>query len=105
MMWEIHIHDLVGQEDIKRVPADARARVFRAIYKKLSIDPKAYGKPLVGVYQGYWRLRVDDYRVIYRIIEHRVTVFVVQIGARKDDEVYKQLVARLDKISRGPHLN
>ena len=38
-------------------------------------------------YRGYWKYRVGDYRVFARLIDQTVTVYVVQIGNRR--EVYR----------------
>lgn len=43
-------------------------------------------KPLKGEYSGKFRLRVRDYRVIFRIEEEKVLIMIIRIGHRK--EVY-----------------
>jgi mRNA interferase RelE/StbE len=46
--------------------------------------------PGVQKFQGeadHWRIRVGDYRVIYRIEKQRVVVVIVRIGHRR--EVYR----------------
>lgn len=46
--------------------------------------------PGVQKFQGeadHWRIRVGDYRVIYRIEKRRVVVVIVRIGHRR--EVYR----------------
>jgi len=40
-------------------------------------------KKLQGL-QDHFRIRVGDYRVIYRVDGHRVVVVIVQIGHRRD---------------------
>jgi mRNA interferase RelE/StbE len=35
----------------------------------------------------HWRIRVGDYRIIYRVEKHRVVIVVVRIGHRR--EVYR----------------
>lgn len=54
--------------------------------------------PLFGESSGYWKLRVDDYRVVYSIKKEKVLVKVIKIGARRDFEVYEELVKRIPKI-------
>jgi mRNA interferase RelE/StbE len=43
-------------------------------------------KPLKGLYSGKYRLRVNNYRVIYSIVEDELIITIVRIGHRK--EVY-----------------
>jgi mRNA interferase RelE/StbE len=56
--------------------------IKKAIIDKLTIDPRSFGKPLAGSLKGHYRLRIGDYRVIYRVNGDVVTV--VAIGHRKD---------------------
>ncbi|MBI2096721.1 MAG: type II toxin-antitoxin system RelE/ParE family toxin [Candidatus Sungbacteria bacterium] len=46
--------------------------------KKATARPEVYGKPLRRSLKGYQKLRVRDYRVIYRIERSTVKVFVIQ---------------------------
>ena len=97
-MWQVRVHALVLKEDFKSIPPFDQERILRVIQKKLSIEPKSYGKPLVGDYAGYWRLRIEDYRVVYKVVENEILVLVIKIGIRKDDQVYKELWMRLKKL-------
>ena len=99
-MWRIKIHQLVVKEDFKSIEPTDKFHILKAIHKKLSLDPQAYGKPLRGEFQGYWRLRVQDYRVIYRMIREEVVVVVVKVGIRKDEQVYRELINRLRTLKR-----
>ena len=94
-MWTVVIHPLVFEEDFRKIDRPAQQRILKALYKKLQTSPMEYGKPLTGSLKGYWRLRVDDYRVIYRLERERVQVFVIKVGIRRDDEVYDQMSFRL----------
>lgn len=99
-MWQILIHPLVFSEDFKKVSSSAQKTIIKTIRKKLTRDPKAFGKPLVGPLKGYWRLRVGDYRVIYSIMENQIIVKVVKIGIRRDAEVYEEMLKRMPRIER-----
>ena len=98
MMWRIKIHSLVYEEDFKSLSLFQQKIILDAIAKKLSLDPKAYGKPLREEFAGFWRLRVGDYRVVYQIFEKQIVVYVVKVGIRKDDRIYKELFLRLRKL-------
>ena len=97
-MWQIKIHRLVVEEDFKDIPSSQQKHLLQVIKKKLSLNPESYGRPLSGEFAGYWRLRVEDYRVVYRILKDEVVVFVVKIGIRKDDRIYRELLSRLRKL-------
>ncbi len=93
------MHKLVIADDLAVMTPACREKILKAVNRKLSLDPEAYGKPLTGEFKGYWRLRVDDYRVIYRIVKGQVLVVVVKIGERKDDQVYAKLSGRLKRVA------
>ena len=97
-MWTVLLHPLVLSEDLKRLDPSVSRRIVQTLRKRLSADPKAYGHPLRDEFAGLWRLRVGDYRVLYRIVQDRVEVLVLKVGIRRDFEVYRQLVERLKRI-------
>ena len=98
MIWRVQLHRLVLTEDLSVLTPVEQSVILKAVNRKLSLDPEAYGKPLTGEYKGYWRLRVEDHRVVYRIVKDQVLVLVVKIGVRKDDKVYRALAGRLQGI-------
>ena len=97
-MWQVEIHPLVWEEDFSRLDPPARVRITKAIRRKLTTNPTAFGKPLSGPLRGYWRLRVEEYRVIYRIEQHRLIVIVVKVGMRRDAQIYTEAIPRLRKL-------
>ena len=97
-MWRIKIHRLVLEEDFKKISPHDQRHILNTIQKKLTLDPAAYGNPLSGGFAGYWRLRIEDYRVIYKILKEEIVVLVIKVGIRRDDSVYQELFARLKKI-------
>jgi len=96
--WKIRIHKLVLSEDFKSITYPEQKIIFKDIRKKLSLAPKSYGKPLSGELKGYWRLRVKNYRVIYKIREETIEVLVIKVGIRRDEEVYRKVFSRLKKL-------
>lgn len=51
-------------------------------------NPRVRGEMLKGNLAGLWRYRVENYRIICRIIENKLTVVVIKVGHRRD--VYEQ---------------
>lgn len=97
-MWSIKIHPLVLKEDFKNIDRSHQHLILRAIRKKLINSPDVFGEPLRGEFSEYRKLRVEDYRVIYRLRENVLEVLVVKIGIRRDFEVYRELSSRLQKL-------
>ncbi len=85
---EIKYHVLYLEEVIrKHIPglsSSTRTLVKRAIEERLVIDPIGFGKPLRYSLKGHRRLRVSDYRIVYRIEPEIKTVIIVAIKHRKD---------------------
>jgi len=69
---------------IPQLPLRAKSLIKRAIEERLMIDPIGFGKPLRYSLKGHRRLRVSDYRVVYRIEEKTNTVLIIAIKHRRD---------------------
>jgi mRNA interferase RelE/StbE len=78
VVFSIVYHELVIKEDIPCLPADWKRNIQKSIEKKLIIHPAIYGKPLRKSLRGYRKLRVGDYRVIFRIEKRTVKIFIIQ---------------------------
>lgn len=78
-------------DDLADIPANIKERIRKAIETRLLIDPINYGLPLRKSLRGHRKLRVGDYRIIYRI--HGKEVIILKIGHRRD--VYPKILARL----------
>ncbi len=87
MTYRIEYLRSVVTDDIPALPKSAKHQIRRAIEKKLAAHPFELGKPLRYSLRGARRLRVGDYRVVYRI-EPPDVVVIVKIGQRR--EVYEE---------------
>ncbi len=67
--------------DIRKVPPEAR-RMVEVALDQLMDDPRS-GDRLHGEWEGYWKLRTDDYRIIYRILDGTL-VEVQYVRHRRD---------------------
>ena len=64
-------------------------RIIKEKLELLAEDPdrlKNNIKPLKGKYRGLYRLRVGNYRVIYRLDREQIVIIIVRIGHR--GEIY-----------------
>jgi len=72
------------EEDLKKLDRSTVKKILGRIEDYFAKDPRALGKPLRGEFQGYWRYRWGDYRVIYKISEREILILVLRISHRKD---------------------
>jgi mRNA interferase RelE/StbE len=60
-----------------------RRRVTRAI-DALARDPRPPGVTLMSGPERIWRIRVGEYRILYRLDDDRLVVIVLRVRHRKD---------------------
>ena len=88
MPYHLFYHPDIKKEDLPKIPRNIQKRIRKAIEERLLIDPDKYGEPLKRGLYGYRKLRVGDYRVIYKVDKEKIAIF--KIGHRK--EVYHRRV-------------
>lgn len=94
MMYALRYHPLILREDFKRIDRVQQRRLVNAIEKKLTTRPDQYGRPLSGSLSGYWKLKIGEYRVVYRIDRQTIIVYVLTIGFRRNEAVYLEALKR-----------
>ena len=77
-MFEILYHYLVVRGDIPRLLKLWREKIRAAIENRLVTKPDLYGKPLRRSLKGYRKLRVGDYRIIFKIDGRKVKILIIQ---------------------------
>lgn len=75
--FKIVYHQKVVEEDIPQLTPTWRVKIQAAIEEKLSVYPDLYGRPLRRSLKGYRKLRVGDYRVVFRIAESKVLILAI----------------------------
>ena len=85
-MYKVAYLDSV-ENDLKRLDKAIVKKIIGRIETYLARDPKGLGKALKGEFQGYWRYRWGDYRVVYKISEKEILILILRIAHRK--EVYR----------------
>jgi mRNA interferase RelE/StbE len=83
-VFSIEYLETVVEEDIPALPKTMRLRIKNAIETRLTSDPVGLGKPLRYSFIGHRRIRVGDYRIVYRIDIQKALVIIVLIKHRKD---------------------
>ena len=91
MPFEIIYHPDVKTTDIPALNELLKRRIKSAVESRLMAAPQQYGEPLRKTLKGYWKLRVGDYRVVFKINGNEVWVF----GIIHRKEVYKEIERRI----------
>ncbi len=87
MTYKVIYLEKVLEKDIPALPLSVKRLIEQAVEKRLTINPLVFGKALRYSFKGHRRMRVSDYRIIYRIEPESKTVVIVSIKHRKD--IYK----------------
>ncbi len=74
MPFELRYHPDVKDVDILRLNRKLRDRIKKAIETRLTTEPHRYGNPLRKTLKGYWKLRVGDYRVVFKVVKREVLI-------------------------------
>ncbi len=91
MPFKLVYHPEVRETDIPKLDRKIQERIKKAIESRLTVAPHQYGEPLKRTLKGYWKLRVGDYRVVFRVSGTEVWIF--GIIHRKD--IYDRVKHRL----------
>lgn len=90
MSFKIIYHPLVVRDDIPRLSSEWKAKIQKAIEERLTTYPETYGKPLRRSLKGYRKLRVGDYRVIFRLEKNIVKILIIQHRSVIYDKIGKR---------------
>ncbi|MDO8604723.1 MAG: type II toxin-antitoxin system RelE/ParE family toxin [bacterium] len=77
VIYTIVYHEDVVSQDIPPISITWKKEFRRAIEAKLTNAPEVFGIPLRNTLKGYRKLRVEDYRVIFRIESKKVKIFAI----------------------------
>jgi len=91
VVFTVRYHSAVRDLDIKRLDQKTKDRIRRAIETRLMTSPHEYGQPLRRTLKGYWKLRVGDYRVVFKIGEGEILI----LGICHRKEIYDKIETRL----------
>ena len=75
-------------KEIRRIPNAMLRRIHEAIYE-LRENPTPHGCTNVRGYEDHYRIRIGQYRVIYRVASKIQIITVIKIGHRGD--VYRRM--------------
>lgn len=96
VLYKIKVHRKVITEDSKRFDDSTKEKIKRKCKELLSHDPEKIGEPLQFALKGFRKLKIfDEYRIIYKVEKAMVLVFILAVGIRRDEEVYREALKRL----------
>ena len=90
MAYLLVYHADVEKVDLPRIDEKNKSMIKRAIEERLTTQPEIYGKPLQRTLKGYWKLRVGEYRIVYKISKTEILI----LGIIHRREVYERMEKR-----------
>ncbi len=66
MAFKLVYHADVKKVDLPKIDKKNKSMIKRAIKERLTSTPELFAAPLQRTLKGYWKLRVGDYRVIFK---------------------------------------
>ena len=91
MPFYLKYHPAVRNEDLPIIDRRMKDRIRKAIEERLQTVPHEYGDPLRKDLKGYRKLRVGDYRVVFKISGSEVWI----LGIRHRKSIYSDITTRL----------
>jgi len=70
-------HPAVGTDDLPLIDSRMRDRTRRAIDGRLATSPESYGVPLRKNLKGLWKMRVGDYRVVFKPAGNEILILAI----------------------------
>ncbi len=90
MPFALRYHPDVKAKDLPVINANLKNRIKKAIESRLTTEPHQYGDPLRKTLRGYWKLRVGDYRVVFKIEGDEIWI----LGIIHRKKVYEKIEKR-----------
>ena len=72
-----------AQKELAKIQKATRVTIISAI-NSLAESPRPLGCKKLVNFDNHFRIRVGDYRVIYKVFDNELVVEVVKVGNRKD---------------------
>lgn len=85
MAWTIELSDAAIRE-LAQIDPPVAKRITEFLKRRVAVldDPRAIGEALQGsAFGGYWKYRVGDWRIIAKIEDEAIRIFVVRLGHRR----------------------
>ena len=90
MPFELRYHPDVKDKDLPSINKKLKIHIKKAIESRLMTEPQRYGEPLRKTLKGYWKMRVGDYRVVFKIVKKEIWI----LGIIHRKKVYEHILKR-----------
>ncbi|WP_028325195.1 type II toxin-antitoxin system RelE family toxin [Desulfatirhabdium butyrativorans] len=91
MPFSLRYHPDVKTVDLPLIDNKMKQRIKKAIEERLVLSPQDYGQPLRKTLKGYWKLRVGDFRIVFKVVESEIRI----LGIRQRKDIYLEIPDRL----------
>jgi mRNA interferase RelE/StbE len=91
-MYNLIYHSDVKKVDLPKIDNQNKTMIKKAIEERLALQPEAYGKPLQRTLKGYWKLRVGDYRVVFKITGDEILILAIMNRKNVYSKVKKRTI-------------
>jgi mRNA interferase RelE/StbE len=82
MRWNVEI-ERKAQKALKKIPDPYKSNIIQAI-EGLTNEARPSGCTKLKGASDLWRVRVNDYRIVYQIKDEQLLILIIRIGHRKD---------------------
>ena len=90
MPYNLKYHPDVKKSDLPKIDKKNKEMLKKAIEERLAVQPEIYGKPLQRTLRGYWKFRVGNYRIIFKVSGYDIVI----LGIIHRRDVYRQIEKR-----------
>ena len=91
MAYSLVYYADVEKVDLPNIDKKNKSMIKRAIEERLKTQPEIYGKPLQRTLKGYWKLRVGEFRIVFKIFGNELRIY----GIIHHKRVYRDIVKRM----------
>ena len=83
--WKV-LFSATADKQLTKLTRNVKSKVINYLESRVlkQNDPRSYGKPLRHNLVGFWRYRVEDYRIICEIKDQELVILVIELGHRRD---------------------
>ena len=73
-----------AEKQLNKLDNSIKLKIMRYIKRNLNEtdNPKKFGKALRYNLKGFWRYRVENYRIIAEINDSEITIFILEVEHR-----------------------
>ena len=91
MAYSLVYYADVEKVDLPNIDKKNKSMIKRAIEERLKTQPEIYAKPLQRTLKGYWKLRVGEFRIVFKIFGNELRIY----GIIHRKRVYRDIVKRM----------